>query len=60
MFALVGSEYCTAYDMWKHCVDPPIIVHKRKRETMKIREAAAMQDQWAAPARANKWDRTKW
>ena len=39
MFALVGSEYCTAYDMWKHCVDPPIIVHKRKRETRKFREA---------------------
>ena len=58
MFAL-GSEHCTAYDMWKHDMDLPIILHKRKRETRKFREAT-MQDQWAAPARANKRDRTKW
>ena len=60
MFAL-GSEHCTAYDTWKHDMDLPIILHKRKRETRKFREATTQQDQWAAPARANnKRDRPKW
>ena len=45
MIAL-GSEHCTAYDMWKHDMDLPIIVHKRKkRETRKFREATMSQDQ---------------
>ena len=38
-------EHCTAYDMRKHDMDLPIVLHKRKRETRKFREAAMQQDQ---------------
>ena len=44
MIAL-GSEHCTAYDMWKHDMDLPIVLHQRKRETRKFREATMQQDQ---------------
>ena len=37
MFFL-GSKYCTAYDIYKHYMDLPVIIHKHKRENKTWRE----------------------
>ena len=58
MFAM-GSHLCTAYDMYKHYLDLPILIHKHKRECKSFREHGT-RDQWEAPAPANKRARTKW
>ena len=65
MFAMASDLHpstATAFDVYKHWLDLPILIHKQKKTCCKVqRERRARQDQCEAPAPTNnKRARTKW